>query len=117
MNKKKVPDWLNSSLWISAPPPPADDRPQRPALDPLAAPAEPLTRPPVPVPPPSAARPEQPPPPPPPEPEVEEPRDGNGGESREPGRPSAEEMSRQSQLLAEVSESVLSSSSAAKWVV
>ncbi|KAL3726685.1 hypothetical protein ACJRO7_031572 [Eucalyptus globulus] len=99
--KKKVPDWLNSSIWISAPPP-ADDRPHRPAPDPPAAPVEPLTRPPLPLPPPSAARRE-----PPPEPEAEEPRDGDGGESRESGGPSAEEISRQSQLLAELSRKVV----------
>lgn len=55
MVKKKVPDWLNSSLWstTTAPPPPDDDRPQRYAAPkPVAAAASAAAsaaEPPVPV--------------------------------------------------------------------
>ncbi|TXG72604.1 hypothetical protein EZV62_001183 [Acer yangbiense] len=57
MVKKKVPDWLNSSLWSTAPPPPDDDRLHRNAPKPIATttvdpplPVAPLPPPPPPVP-------------------------------------------------------------------
>lgn len=51
MVKKKVPDWLNSSLWstTTAPPPPDDDRPQRYAAPKPVAAASAAAEPPVPV--------------------------------------------------------------------
>lgn len=53
-----------------------------------------------------------------PEPDVEDPRDGDGREGQEPGRPSAEEISRQAQLLAEVrGVCLVLSFSAAKLIV
>ncbi|KAK2643992.1 hypothetical protein Ddye_019187 [Dipteronia dyeriana] len=62
MVKKKVPDWLNSSLWSTAPPPPDDDRLHRNAPKPIAAttvdpplPVAPLPPPPPPPPPPASA--------------------------------------------------------------
>ncbi|KAI3459680.1 hypothetical protein Pfo_016343 [Paulownia fortunei] len=46
MVKKRVPDWLNSSLWSSPQPPPS------PPLDDAVKPAAPIVEPPPPVPPP-----------------------------------------------------------------
>ncbi|XP_031405928.1 TBC1 domain family member 13-like [Punica granatum] len=106
--KKKVPDWLNSSLWSSAPPPPPPDSISRldsepaPAPAPAPAPPPPPTEPPVPVPPPSVVREE------PPKPEVVNSRNGNGDDGNAwPERPSTDDISRQSMLLAELSKKVI----------
>lgn len=94
---KKVPDWLNSSLWSSAAPPP--DRVSRyDSKSTAEPPPPPATGPPVPVPPPSVVREE------PPKPEGVNSRNSREDDSNvRPERPSAEEISRQSMLLAEVS--------------
>ncbi|XP_030533848.1 TBC1 domain family member 13 isoform X1 [Rhodamnia argentea] len=98
MVKKRVPDWLNSSLWSSAPPP-DDERLLRYASKYAAADRDepPATDPPAPVPPPVIAR--------------EEPAgatkadndDENGGAES----PSGEEFARQAQLLAVLSKKVI----------
>lgn len=94
--KNKVPDWLNSSLWSSAPPPP--DRISRYDSQSITVDAPPqATEPPVPVPPPSVVREE------PPNPQVVSPSNSRvDDEIVRSERPSAEETSRQSMLLAEV---------------
>ncbi|GMN63920.1 hypothetical protein TIFTF001_032979 [Ficus carica] len=107
MVKKRVPDWLNSSLWSSTPPP-DDDRLRHYASNSsttaaAASPPEPAkVNPPVPVPPPSAAAERGPPA----KRESEDSRsvDEDNGES---GAPSAEDISRQAQLLAELSKKVI----------
>ncbi|KAI3424612.1 Rab-GAP TBC domain-containing protein [Psidium guajava] len=98
MVKKRVPDWLNSSLWSSAPPPDderllryaskyaADDRDEPPARDP-----------PAPVPPPVVAR-EEP---------VGAAKDGNDDENGGAESLSGEEFARQAQLLAVLSKKVI----------
>ena len=98
MVKKQVPDWLNSSLWSSTPPP-DDDRLRRYASNSAAAsPPEPAkVDPPVPVPPPSAAAERGPPA----KRESEDSRSGDEDNGAS-GAPSAEDISRQAQLLAEV---------------
>ncbi|KAJ0091920.1 hypothetical protein Patl1_26041 [Pistacia atlantica] len=60
MVKKKVPDWLNSSLWSTAPPPPDDDRLHRYSTKPIATTT--VEPPPVPVAAPPAPAPAPPPP-------------------------------------------------------
>ncbi|GKV16697.1 hypothetical protein SLEP1_g27302 [Rubroshorea leprosula] len=106
MVKKRVPDWLNSSLWSS---PPTDDRLLRYSA---ASTPEPALQPPVAVSPPAAARPN---PSPPPRPETRDlahsnniddsksNNDRNGSSSV----PSPEDFSRQAQLLAELSKKVI----------
>ncbi|PON32736.1 Rab-GTPase-TBC domain containing protein [Parasponia andersonii] len=123
MVKKRVPDWLNSSLWSSIPPP-DDDRLHRYAskstttttttttdssssssASTITAPVPPEVDPPVPVPPPSAAAERGP-----------VPNRGTAEESRygkeevngaSSGAPSVEDISRQAQLLAELSKKVI----------
>uniref|UniRef100_A0A5B7B489 Putative TBC1 domain family member 13 n=1 Tax=Davidia involucrata TaxID=16924 RepID=A0A5B7B489_DAVIN len=113
MMKKRVPDWLNSSLWSSTPPP-EDDRLNRDASKstttttaatsstskstPSSA-AESPVEPPVPVSPPAAVRRE------PPKPEIRDPLSNN--DNRSSASSSAEEISRQSQLLQELSKKVV----------
>uniref|UniRef100_A0A5B7B7J3 Putative TBC1 domain family member 13 n=1 Tax=Davidia involucrata TaxID=16924 RepID=A0A5B7B7J3_DAVIN len=108
MVKKRVPDWLNSSLWSSTPPP-DDDRFNRYASKSTTtttskftttyAAAEPPVEPPVLVPPPAVARQE------PPKPEVRDPLSNNDNGSS--ATSSAEEISRQAQLLQELSRKVI----------
>ncbi|PON92543.1 Rab-GTPase-TBC domain containing protein [Trema orientale] len=118
MVKKRVPDWLNSSLWSSTPPP-DDDRLHRYASksttatttatssspSTITAPVPPKVDPPVPVPLPSAAAETEP-----------VPNRGTAEESRSvkeevngasSGAPSVEDISRQAQLLAELSKKVI----------
>ncbi|XP_031379432.1 TBC1 domain family member 13-like isoform X1 [Punica granatum] len=91
MVKKRVPDWLNNSLWSSRPPP-DDERilryadPDPPAEPP--APAAPAPDPPRPEPDDSRRR-------------------ANDDENGVSESPSAEEISRQSQLLTELSSKVI----------
>lgn len=104
MVKKRVPEWLNSSLWTSTPAPEDDDRLQRNSTRPTTTT---ISSPPVvdPGPPPSSAGAEPPKPP-----EIKDYPTNNSdshdrahnGTSEDAG-PSAEDISRQAQLLAEVS--------------
>ena len=110
MERKRVPDWLNSSLWSTTP---SDDRLHRYSPSPTtttttSAVSEPTVKPPVLVPPPTAAsRPQSTPTP--PKSEIRDPvnknsnnnsndNDQNGGSSGD----SLDDISRQAQLLAEV---------------
>ncbi|KAL7251183.1 hypothetical protein ACSBR1_013085 [Camellia fascicularis] len=114
MVKKRVPDWLNSSLWSTTPPPPSHPPPldsddaakstsaaASPSWSKSAAAESKVRAPvPVPVPPPSAVRPE------PPKVEIRDPlRDHSDNGST--GSPSAEDFSRQAQLLQELSRKVV----------
>lgn len=90
MVKKRVPDWLNSSLWYSRPP--NDERFLSYASQYDSGDSEPPPEPPVPEPPPATARPDP--------PKIDPSRSRNDDDN---GVPSVEEFSRQSQLLAEVS--------------
>ncbi|XP_024194659.1 TBC1 domain family member 13 isoform X2 [Rosa chinensis] len=105
MVKKRVPEWLNSSLWSSPPsaPPIDDDRTQRYTSKPSTATttsSDSVVEPPLPVPPPSSVRAE-----PPPEPQ---PADSiSDHEDKAAASPSPEEFSRQSQLLAELSKKTI----------
>ncbi|XP_057499173.1 uncharacterized protein LOC130783502 isoform X2 [Actinidia eriantha] len=104
MVKKRVPDWLNSSLWSSPHPPstsPYDDGEDY-RLRRSSSAAESPVQPPVPVPPPSAARPE------PPKVEIRDRMNDssdNGGSGS--GSPSVEDISRQAQLVQELSRKVI----------
>ena len=104
MVKKRVPDWLNSSLWSSAPSV-DDDRLHRYTSEPAATTSspEPVVQPPVPVPPPSATtavvRTES------PKSDTRDSRGNNNVTNDDNGTssgPSAEDVSRQAQLLVEV---------------
>lgn len=109
MVKKRVPDWLNSSLWSSNPPP-DDDSLQRYASNSATTAAITVTstsepakvEPPVPVAPPSAAAERAP-------PAKRETEDSLSVEEENgaSGAPSAEDISRQAQLLAELSKKVI----------
>ncbi|XP_052188186.1 uncharacterized protein LOC127798681 isoform X2 [Diospyros lotus] len=116
MVKKRVPDWLNSSLWSTDPPPAPDDEDHHPPPAPTSSysaaassksvatstfpPSESPVQPPVPVPPPSAARME------PPKEEIRDPL-SNTSDNGSSDIPSAEEISRQAQLLQELSRKVI----------
>ena len=102
MVKKRVPDWLNSSLWSSTPV--DDDRLHRYTSEPattMSSP-EPVVEPPVPVPPPSAStvvRTES------PKSDTRDSRVNNNvsnDDNDTSSGPSAEDVSRQAQLLVEV---------------
>lgn len=103
MVKKRVPDWLNSSLWSSTPAV-DDDRLQRYTSEPAATTSspEPVVEPPVPVPPPSAStavRTES------PKSDTRDSRANNNVTNDDNGTssgPSAEDVSRQAQLVVEV---------------
>ncbi|KAH1250758.1 TBC1 domain family member 13 [Glycine soja] len=105
MVKKKVPDWLNSSLWSSS----------SPSSPPSSAVASPFEQPPPPPPrPPSPAvvTPSEPPPRPPSPPAVHDPLptqriDDSPREDHGDGFRSAHDVSRQAQLLAELSKKVV----------
>ncbi|XP_059445745.1 uncharacterized protein LOC132177436 isoform X2 [Corylus avellana] len=108
MVKKRVPEWLNSSLWTSTPAPEDDDRLQRNSTRPTTTT---ISSPPVvyPGPPPSSAEAEPPKPP-----EIKDYPTNNSdshdrahnGTSEDAG-PSAEDISRQAQLFAEISKKVI----------
>ncbi|GFS45958.1 Ypt/Rab-GAP domain of gyp1p superfamily protein [Actinidia rufa] len=112
MVKKAVPDWLNSSLW--SPPPSSAARPSSSATNAAASSSESDAAPPdhstetvpvpvpVPVPPPSAVRAE------PPEVEIRDPLsdDSDNGASGSPTS-TAEDISRQAQILQELSRKVI----------
>ncbi|XP_061990987.1 uncharacterized protein LOC133709301 isoform X2 [Rosa rugosa] len=105
MVKKRVPEWLNSSLWSSPPsaPPIDDDRTQRYTSKPSTATttgSDSVVEPPLPVPPPSSVRAE-----PPPEPQSAD--SISDHEDKSASAPSPEEFSRQSQLLAELSKKTI----------
>ncbi|XP_028101667.1 TBC1 domain family member 5-like isoform X3 [Camellia sinensis] len=113
MVKKRVPDWLNSSLWSTTPPPPPSHPPPLDSDDAAkstsvaaspssskSAAAESKVRAPVPVPPPSAVRPE------PPKVEIRDPLTDHS-DNGSTGSPSAEDFSRQAQLLQELSRKVV----------
>ncbi|KAK3005035.1 hypothetical protein RJ639_016357 [Escallonia herrerae] len=121
MVKKRVPDWLNSSLWSPPPPPPQDSvsRYESKSATTAAAPTSSSTAaaakdvvvldPPIPVPPPSLIRPE------PPKAELRDPlssgdENDNGNSAAASNSSSAEDMSRQAQLSQELSKKVLSMS-------
>lgn len=104
MVKKRVPDWLNSSLW-SSPTSADDDRLHRYSSEPAATTSspEPVVEPPAPIPPPSATtavRTES------PKADSRDSRANNNVGNDDNGAssgPSAEDVSRQAQLLVEVS--------------
>ncbi|XP_023549378.1 TBC1 domain family member 13-like [Cucurbita pepo subsp. pepo] len=107
MVKKRVPDWLNSSLWSSTPV--DDDRLHRYTSEPattMSSP-EPVVEPPVPVPPPSAStvvRTES------PKSDTRDSRVNNNvsnDDNDTSSGPSAEDVSRQAQLLVELSKKVI----------
>ncbi|XP_031736968.1 TBC domain-containing protein C1952.17c isoform X2 [Cucumis sativus] len=109
MVKKRVPDWLNSSLWSSAPSV-DDDRLHRYTSEPAATTSspEPVVQPPVPVPPPSATtavvRTES------PKSDTRDSRGNNNVTNDDNGTssgPSAEDVSRQAQLLVELSKKII----------
>ncbi|XP_022964438.1 TBC1 domain family member 13-like [Cucurbita moschata] len=108
MVKKRVPDWLNSSLWSSTPSV-DDDRLHRYNSEPAATTSspEPFVEPPVPIPPPSvstAIRTES------PKSDTRESRANNNvsnDDNGTPSGPSAEDVSRQAQLLVELSKKVI----------
>ncbi|KAK2975208.1 hypothetical protein RJ640_022100 [Escallonia rubra] len=120
MVKKRVPDWLNSSLWSPPPPPPQDpvsrydsksSATTESASSSTAAAANDVVvlDPPVPVPPPSLIRAE------PPKAELRDPlssadENDNGSSAAASNSSSAEDMSRQAQLSQELSKKVLSMS-------
>lgn len=103
MVKKRVPDWLNSSLWSSTPAV-DDDRFHRYTSEPAATTSvpEPVVEPPVPVTPPSAStavRTES------PKSDTRDSRANNNVSDDDNGTssgPSVEDVSRQAQLLVEV---------------
>ncbi|KAA8527918.1 hypothetical protein F0562_035213 [Nyssa sinensis] len=99
MVKKRVPDWLNSSLWASTPPPDDERLNRYVSKSTTTYAAESPVEPPVPVPPPAAARQE------PPKPEIRDPLINNDNGSS--ASSSAEEISRQAQLLQELSRKVV----------
>lgn len=112
--KKRVPEWLNNSLWSSPPPPPPpdDDRLQRytsklttttsadststSTITPSTTTAESTVEPPVPVPPPAVIREDL------MKPEINDSRNDDDN-----GTSSSEEMSLQAQLLTELSRKVI----------
>ncbi|KAL6191259.1 hypothetical protein ACLB2K_037650 [Fragaria x ananassa] len=106
MVKKRVPEWLNSSLWSSPPSafPADDDRAQlytsKPSTPTTTTTSASVVEPPLPVPPPSSTR-EQPPPEPQPVDSVSD------HDERGAADPSPEDFSRQSQLLAELSKKIV----------
>ncbi|KAI4370456.1 hypothetical protein MLD38_018809 [Melastoma candidum] len=111
---KKVPDWLNSSIWVSAP----SQRDRISSLFPSSTPTTtssdsrppPLTEPPVPVPPPSVASREESPlsSPTGATPQINERKDRHGEGDQPADRTlSEEDVSRQSQLLAELSKQIV----------
>ncbi|XWS22355.1 hypothetical protein CRYUN_Cryun29cG0026600 [Craigia yunnanensis] len=119
MVRKRVPDWLNSSLWSTTP---SDDRlhrysPSSTTTITTAAVPEPTVQPPVPVPPPAAAsRPQSTPTPTPthPKSEIRDPvnknSNNNSNDNDQNGDSSAvspDDISRQPQLLAELSKKVI----------
>ncbi|XP_023006383.1 TBC1 domain family member 13-like [Cucurbita maxima] len=107
MVKKRVPDWLNSSLWSSTPV--DDDRLHRYTSEPATTTSspEPVVEPPVPVPPPSAStvvRTES------PKSDTRDSRVNNNvsnDDNDTSSGPSAEDVSRQAQLLVELSKKVI----------
>ncbi|XP_022734626.1 TBC1 domain family member 13-like isoform X2 [Durio zibethinus] len=116
MAMKRVPDWLNSSLWSTTP---SDDRLHRYSPSPTtttttsAAVSEPTVRPPVPVPPPAPASIPQSTPTP-PKSEIRDPVNkninNNSNDNDQNGDSSAvspDDISRQAQLLAELSKKVI----------
>ncbi|CAO2822478.1 unnamed protein product [Amaranthus hypochondriacus] len=96
--KKKVPEWLNSSLWST---PPSTISISEPQLD-LSV-SQSIVRPPSPVKPPSPP----PPPPPPPPSTILDSSHSNGTSTSSTSQPSPEEISRQAQLLVELSKKVI----------
>ncbi|XP_010532780.1 PREDICTED: TBC1 domain family member 13 isoform X2 [Tarenaya hassleriana] len=113
MAKKGVPDWLNSSMWSTS----GDDRLLRhsssasvspPTVEPIPSPSPPLR-----VPPPSVKTAATDPPlpaPPPMKTETNDQRNGSGnggGEGRAPAASPAEDVSRQAQIMAELSKKVI----------
>ncbi|CAL9782031.1 unnamed protein product [Musa acuminata subsp. burmannicoides] len=103
MGKKGVPEWLNSSLWASSSSLPASASTTAAARLPRSPPSPKI------VAPARAPIPEPPPPPRPPQPPSEAPRPSVDAppDDRNPSRLSQEEVSRQFQLLAELSKKVV----------
>ena len=102
MVKKRVPDWLNNSLWSSPHPPslsqPYDDGEDNRLHRGVAEEADSPVHPPVPEPPPSTARPEH------PKVEIRDRINENSDNgSSGSGSSSLEDISRQAQLVQEVS--------------
>lgn len=100
MAKKGVPEWLNSSLWSSSPSPIPDDRPPPAAT--AVAPSPPIVErpppstisaapaPPLPIRPPSKS-------------EINDLQNGSGVDGPGSVTPAAEDVSRKTQVVAEVS--------------
>ena len=100
MAKKGVPEWLNSSLWSSSPSPIPDDRPHPAAT--TVAPSPPIVErpppstisaapaPPLPIRPPSKS-------------EINDLQNGSGVDGPGSVTPAAEDVSRKTQVVAEVS--------------
>lgn len=97
MVKKRVPDWLNSSLWSASPSATEDDRLQRYDSKPSTPTPPSPVAPPVPEPPPAVVQ-EEPPKP--------EPKESVNNVHDASSDDSAEDISRQAQLLAEVRVSI-----------
>ncbi|GAB2267235.1 hypothetical protein Dimus_002220 [Dionaea muscipula] len=119
MVNKRVPDWLNSSLWSPSPDPSPDGDPSSPSSNSKhhhsTAVNDSQTHPPIPLPPPVVLRPDPPTKPAPPVNDSPR-RDGNGQTatsspssswSTSTSILSAEEVSRQAQLLVELSKKVV----------
>ncbi|GAV66166.1 RabGAP-TBC domain-containing protein [Cephalotus follicularis] len=121
MVKKRVPDWLNSSLWSITPHPDQDQHRRSASTD--AAASDPTVDPPVPLPPPAVTTKQDPQRP---RPQINNKGNNNNNNSSDSTtivtsssndddndndnnneRPSAEEISRQAQLLAELSRKVI----------
>lgn len=98
MVKKRVPDWLNSSLWSASPSATEDDRLQRYDSKPSTPTPPSPVAPPVPEPPPAVVQ-EEPPKP--------EPKESVNNVHDASSDDSAEDISRQAQLLAELSKKVI----------
>ncbi|CAF2269585.1 unnamed protein product [Brassica napus] len=110
MAKKGVPEWLNSSLWSSSPSPIPDDRPLRPP-PPAAAttvpPSPPIVERPSPSPSPSAISTAPAPIRPPSKSEINDLQNGSGVDGPGSVTPAAEDVSRKTQVVAELSKKVI----------
>ncbi|RID65511.1 hypothetical protein BRARA_D00700 [Brassica rapa] len=109
MAKKGVPEWLNSSLWSSSPSPIPDDRPLRPppAAATTVPPSPPIVERPSPSPSPSAISTAPAPIRPPSKSETNDLQNGSGVDGPGSVTPAAEDVSRKTQVVAELSKKVI----------